>query len=246
LNNGVKVLETINAGIKDEVECDEILVSVGRVPNIEMLNLKSAGVSMEVGRGITVDAYMRTTNPDIYAAGDVCMDLKFSNAASASARVAVQNALASGTDTLDPTIIPWCTFCEPEVAHIGMHVWEARENAIPVKTYTVMMQDVDRAITDGQDLGFVKIHTKVGTDKILGATIVSSRASEMINELAVIMSAGIGMEQLANIVHTYPAQSQAIMLAGLAFQKDRQAKGIYSANAGQCLASATNGSCKTP
>jgi pyruvate/2-oxoglutarate dehydrogenase complex dihydrolipoamide dehydrogenase (E3) component len=164
---------------------------------------------------------MRTTNPDIYAAGDVCMDLKFSNAAAASARVAVHNALASGTDTLDPAIIPWCTFCEPEVAHIGMHIWEAREDAIPVKTYTVMMQDIDRAITDGQDLGFVKIHTKIGTDAILGATIVSSRASEMINELAVIMSAGIGMTQLANIVHTYPAQSEAIMLAGLAYRKDQ-------------------------
>lgn len=221
LENGVKVLETVNAGIKDEVECDEILLSVGRVPNIDMLNLEAAGVSMEVNRGVTVDTCMRTTNPDIYAAGDVCMDLKFSNAAAASARVAVHNALASGTDTLDPAIIPWCTFCEPEVAHIGMHIWEAREDAIPVKTYTVMMQDIDRAITDGQDLGFVKIHTKIGTDAILGATIVSSRASEMINELAVIMSAGIGMTQLANIVHTYPAQSEAIMLAGLAYRKDQ-------------------------
>ncbi len=222
LENGLKILDTVNAGTKDRVECDEILLSVGRVPNIEMLGLTDAGVVAETGRGITVDAGMRTTNPDIYAAGDVCMDMKFANAAEASARVAVQNALASGTETLDALTIPWCTFCEPEIAHIGMHIWEARESAIPVKTFTVMMQDVDRAITDGQDLGFVKIHTREGTDEILGATIVSSRASEMINELAVIMSTGVGMTQLAKIVHTYPAQSEAIMLAGLAYQKDRR------------------------
>ena len=222
LENGIKVLDTINAGNKDKVVCDEILLSVGRVPNIEMLDLNAAGVCVEAGRGIAVDARLQTANPDIYAAGDVCMDLKFSNAAAASARIAVQNALASGNDTLNPMTIPWCTFCEPEIAHIGMHVWDARESAIPVKTYTVMMQDVDRAIIDGQDLGFVKIHTNEGTDVILGATIVSSRASEMINELAVIMSADIGMAQLAKIVHIYPAQSEAIMLAGLAYEKDRQ------------------------
>jgi pyruvate/2-oxoglutarate dehydrogenase complex dihydrolipoamide dehydrogenase (E3) component len=91
------------------------------------------------------------------------------------------------------------------------------------------MQDVDRAITDGQDLGFVKIHTKVGTDEILGATIVASRASEMINELAVIMSTGIGMANLAKIVHLYPAQSEAIMLAGLAYEKDLQRSARQSA-----------------
>lgn len=221
LENGIKILDTTNAGSKDHVECDEILLSVGRVPNIEMLGLDDAGVSSQAGSGISVDAGMRTSNPDIYAAGDVCLDMKFTNAAKASARIAVHNALASGTGTLDSMTIPWCTFCEPEIAHIGMHVWEARENSIPVKTFTVMMQDVDRAITDGQDLGFVKIHTKEGTDEILGATIVSSRASEMINELAVIMSARIGMGQLAQIVHTYPAQSEAIMLAGLAYKKDK-------------------------
>lgn len=220
LEKGVKILDTTNAGTKDHVECDEVLLSVGRVPNIEMLGLDDAHVTWAARSGITVDSGMRTSNPDIFAAGDVCMDMKFANAAAASARVAVHNALASGTQTLDPMTIPWCTFCEPEIAHIGMHVWEARESSIPVKTFTVMMQDVDRAITDGQDLGFVKIHTKEGTDEILGATIVSSRASEMINELAVVMSARIGMAQLAQIVHTYPAQSEAIMLAALAYKKD--------------------------
>jgi len=103
--------------------------------------------------------------------------------------------------------IPWCTYCSPEIAHIGMRLKEARELGMSVKSYTVMMQDVDRAITDGQDDGFVKIYVREGSDTIIGATIVAARASEMINEMSVIMSAGIGMRQLANIVHAYPARS---------------------------------------
>jgi pyruvate/2-oxoglutarate dehydrogenase complex dihydrolipoamide dehydrogenase (E3) component len=98
-----------------------------------------------------------------------------------------------------------------------MDMREARRRGIPVKCFTVMMQDVDRAITDGQDDGFVKIYVQEGTDKILGATIVGTRASELINEMSVVMSVGIGMRQLATILHTYPAQSDAIRLAATAY-----------------------------
>jgi pyruvate/2-oxoglutarate dehydrogenase complex dihydrolipoamide dehydrogenase (E3) component len=119
------------------------------------------------------------------------------------------------------TAIAWCTYCDPEIAHIGMHAREARAQSIPVECYTVMMQDVDRAITDGQDYGFVKIYVRQGTDQILGATIVATRASELINEMSVIMSAGIGMRRLATIVHTYPTQSDAIRLAATAFVNNR-------------------------
>jgi pyruvate/2-oxoglutarate dehydrogenase complex dihydrolipoamide dehydrogenase (E3) component len=114
-------------------------------------------------------------------------------------------------------IVPWCTYCDPEIAHVGMNVWDAKLQSISVKTFTIMMHDVDRAITDGRDEGFVKIHVRDGTDEILGATIVASRASEMINEVAVIMNAKLGMRQVADILHTYPAQSDAIRLAALAY-----------------------------
>jgi pyruvate/2-oxoglutarate dehydrogenase complex dihydrolipoamide dehydrogenase (E3) component len=222
--NGIKIIETINADVKDRVLCDEILLSAGRVPNAEMLGLEAAGIVFDGVTGIKVDAFQRTTNANVYAAGDVCMPLKFTNAAEASARAAVGNALAGKNFAINLMNVPWCTYCEPEIAHIGMHVWDAHENSIPVKTYTVMMQDVDRSITDGQDQGFVKIHVQEGTDKILGATIVASRASEMINELSVVMNAGIGMERLADMVHTYPTQSEAIMLAALAYKRDRQTR----------------------
>jgi pyruvate/2-oxoglutarate dehydrogenase complex dihydrolipoamide dehydrogenase (E3) component len=102
-----------------------------------------------------------------------------------------------------------------------MHVREARRQSIPVKSFTVMMQDVDRAITDGLDDGFVKIHVREGTDQILGATIVAARAGELINEMSVIMSAGIGMRRLADILHAYPAQSDAIRMAAVAYLHDQ-------------------------
>lgn len=216
----VKVLETLNNEMKGEIAADEILVCTGRLPNVDELDLDAAGVAFSPLRGIKVDEFLRSSNPDIYAAGDVCLSLKFTNAAQSSARMAVENALAQGRLRHDNSVIPWCTFCDPEIAHIGLQVWEARTQSIPIKSYTVMLSDVDRAITDGQETGFVKIHIAEGSDRILGATIVASRASELINEMAVIMSTGIGMEALAKVVHTYPAQSGAIMLAAQAYRRD--------------------------
>lgn len=215
-----KILQTVNYDMKREVLADEILVCDGRVPNVEELDLETAGVEFDTRQGIKVDDFLCSTNPIVYAAGDACLSLKFTNAAQSSARTAVNNALMQGQQQQNCGTIPWCTFCDPEIAHIGLHVWEARQQSIPIKSFTVMMNDVDRAITDGQDEGFVKIHIAEGTDKIVGATIVASRASELINEMAVIMSAGIGMKALAEVVHTYPAQSEAIMLAAQAYRRE--------------------------
>ena len=201
--NGTKILETVNNDVKGDIQADEILLSIGRVPNVQELNLAAAGITFDEDQGIKVDDFLRSTNPNVYAAGDVCLSLKFTNAAQSSARMAVQNALMQGQLRWSNTLIPWCTFCDPEIAHIGLHVWEARQQSIPIKSFTVMMHDVDRAITDGQDTGFVKIHIAEGSDRILGATIVASRASELINE-----------------IHTYPAQSEAIMLAAQAYKRN--------------------------
>ena len=132
----------------------------------------------------------------MYAAGDVCMDHKYTHVAESTGRMAVQNALLRQRLRYSGLIIPWCTFCIPEIAHVGLQIWEAREKSIPVKTYTMMMQDIDRAITDRQDNGFVKLHVVEGHDRIIGATIVASRASEMINEVCVAMHSGIGLRRL--------------------------------------------------
>ena len=140
---------------------------------------------------------------------------KYTHVAESTARIAVRNSLRRARLRHTDLTIPWCTFCDPEVAHVGLQVWEARARSIPIKTFTIMMQDVDRAITDRQDMGFVKLHVAEGDDRILGATIVASRASEMINEICVAMSTGIGLRALAEVIHTYPSQSAAIRLAAM-------------------------------
>ena len=219
VENGAKFVDGENYDKKVSVPADEILLSIGRLPNVENLGLKNAGVDYDE-RGVKVNDFLQTANQNIYAAGDICMSHKFANVAWVSARIAVRNAFENEGVRHGDMMIPWCTYCEPEIAHVGMQVWDARGKSIPVKTYTVMMQDVDRAITDGQDDGFVKIHVQDGTDRILGATIVATRASELINELSVVISKGIGMRDLSRVIHTYPAQSEAIRSAALAYEKD--------------------------
>ena len=231
VENGVKILDTANDDARYRIDADEILLSIGRTPNLGDLDLEASGIAFDANKGIVVDDFLRTTNPRVYAAGDVCLSLKFTNAAEATARMAVQNAFAAKRRRLSLMTIPWCTYCDPEIAHVGMHVWDASERSVPIKSFTVMMQDVARAITDGQDDGFIKIHVKLGTDKILGATIVAARASEMINEISVAMSTGIGMRKLARVLHTYPAQSDAIRLAALAYTLDEPVSWLQKAYA---------------
>ena len=213
------LLETENYKTRGTIAADRVLVSVGRVPNVAGLNLEAAGIAFDGLNGIAVDDFLRTSNPSVYAAGDVCMDHKYTHVAESTGRMAVQNALLRQRLRYSGLIIPWCTFCIPEIAHVGLQIWEAREKSIPVKTYTMMMQDIDRAITDRQDNGFVKLHVVEGHDRIIGATIVASRASEMINEVCVAMHSGIGLRRLGRVMHTYPSQASAICLAAMSMDE---------------------------
>lgn len=222
LQGGEVRLVTENYKTRGQVVADRVLVSVGRVPQVQGLGLEAGGVRFDAENGVAVDAFLRTSNPNIYAAGDVCMTHKYTHVAQTTAEIAVHNAFGLGrARRYSELIIPWCTFCAPEVAHVGLQLWED-ERPRSVKTYTVMMQDVDRAITDHQDTGFVKLHVAEGSDRILGATIVASRASEMINEVCVAMCGGIGLRALSKVVHTYPAQSSAIRLAAASFAAEAQ------------------------
>ena len=117
--------------------------------------------------------------------------------------------------------IPWCTYTDPEIAHVGLYVQQAHNKDISVKTFTIPMHDVDRAIADGEEAGFVKIHVKEGTDRILGATIVARHAGEMINEVTLAMVAGIGLRTLARVIHAYPTQGEAIKKAADAYNHTR-------------------------
>ena len=221
VEGGKKWVETVNAGSVATIEVDEILTGIGRVPAVGGLNLEAAGVAFDADAGIHVDDFLRTSNPRIFAAGDVCLEHKYTDSANAAARIVVQNALFLGRRKVSALTIPWCTYTDPEIAHVGIYVRQARERGIPVKTFTVPMHDNDRAIADGEEDGFVKIHVREGTDKILGATIVARHAGEMINGISLAMVAGIGLRTVAHVIHTYPTQAEAIRQAAIAYTRTR-------------------------
>ena len=209
-----KVIHFTCDGVQS-VTVDEILVGVGRAPNTDGLGLDAAGVNHD-RKGVTVDDTLQTSNPRIYAAGDICMAWKFTHAAEDAARVAVQNALFPGRRRLSALTMPWCTYTDPEVAHVGLYEHQAAEQGVSIATYTHQWCDVDRAVTDGEDDGFVRIHTRSGTDEILGATVVAGHAGEMISEVTLAMVAHLGLGTLANVIHPYPTQADA--LRRVAFQ----------------------------
>lgn len=208
-------------GGDEELEVDEILVAVGRVPNIEGLGLEAAGVETDPKLGVTVDDRLRTTNSRIYAAGDVCMKHKFTHAADFAARLVVQNALFLGRRRVSALTIPRCTYTDPEIAHVGLTEWDARERGEAIDTYLRRFSDVDRAITDGEEEGFVKIHCAAGTDRIVGGTIVARHAGDMIGEVALALTARVGLGTLANVIHPYPTKAEAIRQCGDAYNRTR-------------------------
>ena len=197
-------------GQRGELEVDAILVSIGRVPNIEGLNLEAANVGYTAS-GVTVDDGLRTTNPRIYAAGDVAMKYQFTHMADAASRIVLQNALFPGPKKkLSDLVVPWATYTDPEVAHVGMYAHEAEDAGIEFDTYFKPLSEVDRARTDNETDGFVKVVVRKGTDKIIGATIVANEASEMLNEVTLAMVAGLGLKTLSTVIHPYPTQAEAI------------------------------------
>ena len=207
-----KRLTVDSHGQQYNVIVDEILVGVGRTPNVDGIGLEAASVEYDKN-GVKVNARLQTTNPRIYAAGDICSRYKFTHAADAMAQIVIQNALfphpfGLASASVDSLIMPWCTFTEPEVAHVGMSEQEAKEKGLEVETYTYNLDEVDRAILDGEDEGFARVHIQKGTDKILGATIVADHAGDMISEFSVLMNAGVGAKAIAGTIHPYPTQAE--------------------------------------
>ncbi len=226
-----KVLVARVAGKPVEVAVDEILVGAGRVPNVEGLGLETVGVRFDPRRGVEVDDRLRTTNPRIFAAGDVCMDWKFTHAADFAARIVIQNALFFGRRTLSSLVMPWATYTDPEIAHVGLYEREARARGIEIDTFVRPLAEVDRAKADGETEGFVKVHVAKGKDRILGGTIVSAHAGELIGELTLAIVAGVGLSKLANVIHPYPTQAEALRQVGDLYNRTRltpRVKALFS------------------
>lgn len=208
-----KTIQYESGGESKEVVADEILVGIGRAPNVEGLGLEVVGVEFDKRVGVKVNPRLQTTNARIYAAGDISFPFKFTHTADALAQIVIQNALfphpfGLGYATTDSLIIPWCTFTEPEIAHVGMYETDAKAKGLEVETYTYKLDEVDRAILDGEDEGFARVHLQRGTDKILGATIVAAHAGDLINEFSVLMKAGLGAKVIAGTIHPYPTQAE--------------------------------------
>jgi pyruvate/2-oxoglutarate dehydrogenase complex dihydrolipoamide dehydrogenase (E3) component len=196
---------------RGRIAADAILVAVGRARVVDGLGLEAAGVASGP-QGVSVDDHLRTTNPRIFAAGDVASRFQFTHAADALARVALQNALFFGRKRQSALVVPWCSYTDPEIAHVGA--------ANGAATFTVPLDEVDRAVLDGETEGFARIHADA-RGRILGATIVARHAGEMIGEISLAMTAGLGLADLARTIHPYPTQAEALKKLGDAFLRTK-------------------------
>ena len=219
--SGTKLVDLVSDDYRNTIGVDAILTGAGRRPNVEGLNLAAVGIDCDPGGRIRVDDFLRTGNANIHAAGDVCLQSSFVDTAAASARIAVQNALLRRAHRWSEVVIPSCTYTDPEIARVGLSVREANERGIPVKTFTIPMHEIDRAVADSETAGFVKVHLRERTDRILGATIVARHAGDMINGITLAMVAGFGLRRLSHVLHAYPTQADAIRQAADAYNRTR-------------------------
>lgn len=203
-----------------DVEVDQLLVAVGRAPNVEGLGLETVGVEFDQ-KGVKVNDRLQTTNPRIYACGDICSPYQFTHAADFMARIVIQNALFKGRAKASSLLIPWSTYTSPEIAHVGLYEKEAKEKGIEVDTFTQELSKVDRAILDGETDGFVRVHVRKGTDEIVGATVVAAHAGDLIGELTLAMKGGLGLKTVGATIHPYPTQAEAIRKTGDLYNRTR-------------------------
>lgn len=219
----IRISVNVN-GEQRDTDVDQLLIAVGRAPNVDSLNLESIGVRYDRD-GVDVDDNLRTTNPKVFAAGDVCSKYKFTHAADFLARTVIQNALFAlgpfGKKRASDLIIPWATYTSPELAHVGLSEQAAKDQGVEVDCYLQQMSRVDRAMIEGADQGFVKVLTKKGSDKIVGATIVAENAGDMISEITLAMTQKVGLGKIASTIHPYPTQTEAIRKLGDQFNRTK-------------------------
>lgn len=209
-----------------ELIVDEILIGVGRVPAVEGLHLEEAGVKYDTKNGIKSDDFLQTSNPNIYSVGDVGSRFKFTHMSIELAKLAVQNAINGGKAKISSLVVPWSTYTDPEVAHVGLQENEAREKGIPVQTVIIEMKNTDRAVLDGETIGFVKIHAHADTGLILGGTIMAKHGGEMISEITTAIAGQKGIAAIAEAIHPFPSQSEAIRADAIGLVKELANAGL--------------------
>ncbi|MEO8859477.1 MAG: FAD-dependent oxidoreductase [Burkholderiaceae bacterium] len=207
--DGEKVLVALHDGNEVRIGFDALLIAVGRQANLEGYGLEDLGVTTQ--RTVEVNGYLQTSFPNIYAAGDVAGPYQFTHTAAHQAWYAAVNALFDPFKKFraDYRVIPWATFVEPEVARVGLNEQEAQEKKIPHEITVYGIDDLDRAIADGEAHGFVKVLTVPGKDSILGVTIVGEHAGDLIAEYVLAMKHRIGLNKILGTIHIYPTMAEA-------------------------------------
>jgi pyruvate/2-oxoglutarate dehydrogenase complex dihydrolipoamide dehydrogenase (E3) component len=208
---GEKLLVCEHGGKEVRIPFDELLCALGRVANTAGYGLEELGIGLTRARTVETDQSLQTLYPNIYACGDVAGPYQFTHTASHQAWYAAVNALFGGVKRFraDYSVIPWATFTEPEVARVGLNETEAAEMNIAYDVTSYALEDLDRAIADGETQGVVKVLTVPGRDRILGATIVGEHAADLIVEFITAMKHGIGLNKILGTIHIYPTLAEA-------------------------------------
>ncbi len=192
-----------------QVEADEVLMATGRVANVDGLNLEAAGVEYDRA-GISVDNRCRTNQSHIYAVGDVTGRYQFTHMSNHMAKVAMTNALLKVPSSMDIDNVPWVTYTDPELAHVGAKASELDETGTSYETYRFPYDKLDRAITEGETTGLIKVHATSMTGKILGASVLGSRAGELITSFAIAKRNGVTLRNIGDTIHPYPAWGEGV------------------------------------
>lgn len=216
-----------------EVEAEAVLVAAGRIPNVESLDLEAAGVRYSK-QGIEVNAYMQTSQRHIYAAGDIAGPYQFTHMADVQARAVVRNVLMPvqmARQKVDYSVVPWCTYTSPEVARVGLSETEATDRGIEYDLYEESLGELDRAIVESEEEGFIRVLTKAGNGEILGVTLVGAHAGDLLHEFVLAMKHGLGLSAIASTVHAYPTFAELARKVGDRYNRTRltpRAKSIFS------------------
>jgi pyruvate/2-oxoglutarate dehydrogenase complex dihydrolipoamide dehydrogenase (E3) component len=216
-----KLLLAEHRGEDVEIEFDEVLVAVGRVPRTSGYGLEELGIPVTAARTVEVNEYLQTRYPNILACGDVAGPYQFTHTAAHQAWYATVNALFGGIwrTKADYSVVPWATFTDPEVARVGLNEQEAREQGVACELTTFGIDELDRAIADEEAHGVVKVLTVPGKDRILGVTIVGEHAGDLLAEFVLAMKHGLGLNKILGTIHTYPTLAEANKYAAGAWRR---------------------------
>ncbi len=217
-------------GQEINIEFDRILIALGRVPNVQGFGLEELGVELAPNGHIETNGFLQTNFPTIYCSGDVHGRYLFTHTAAHESWYAAVNALFGGFKKfrVDYRVIPWATYTDPEVARVGFNETDARASGLEYEVVKYGIEDLDRAIADGEDHGFVKVLTVPGKDKILGVTIVGHHAADVIAEFVLAMKHGIGLNKILGTIHIYPTMAEANKYAAGLWKKNHAPKRILA------------------